>query len=235
MATVKQREANQRNAQFSTGPKTQEGKERSDLNPITHGLRTKVVEVLPTKTANEFVVGLESMFRDYAPEPRWDPPGPPGSLLLTWKIDRANRHEIAQLSEQVVNAVRPCLNDPKIPTDQMNEVFVDAAALASFDASNEGERLRRYQVSLQNALFRTLNQLGPPRNLDAQEATTTLRPRRSRPNRRFQSLRLTTRRYRWRTSPARPSRSPARRFQIPHAPDARSIRAEQSQFARRPT
>ena len=47
MATVKQREANQRNAQFSTGPKTQEGKDKVRLNPIKHGLRTEIVEVLP--------------------------------------------------------------------------------------------------------------------------------------------------------------------------------------------
>jgi hypothetical protein len=44
----------------------------------------------------------------------------------------------------------------------MNEVFVNAADLASFDPSNAGERLRRYQFALQRALDRTMDQLGEP-------------------------------------------------------------------------
>jgi hypothetical protein len=170
MATVKQREANQRNAQFSSGPKTQEGKDKVRLNPVKHGLRTEVVNVLPSENPTEFVRRLESLSNDYAPRTEIEIHLVHQLALLTWKIERADRYEIARLSEQVVNAVRPCLNDPTIEPDHLNEVFVDAADLASFDASNDGERLRRHQVSLQRALFRTLDRLGKPRGLDADDA-----------------------------------------------------------------
>jgi hypothetical protein len=169
MATVKQREANQRNAQSSTGPKSQEGKDKVRLNPIKHGLRTEVVNVLPSEDPTEFVRRHESLSNDYAPRTEIEIHLVHQLALLTWKIERADRYEIARLSEQVVNAVRPCLNDPTIEPDHLNEVFVDAADLASFDASNDGERLRRHQVTLQRALFRTLDRLGKPRGLDTRD------------------------------------------------------------------
>src|SRR6476619_5991854 len=46
MATQKQIEANRRNAQKSTGPKTEEGKTKSKFNAMKHGM-TAEVAVLP--------------------------------------------------------------------------------------------------------------------------------------------------------------------------------------------
>ena len=54
MASEKQIKANHRNAQLSTGPKTTEGKDRSKLNSLTHGLRARVKDVLPHEDYEEF-------------------------------------------------------------------------------------------------------------------------------------------------------------------------------------
>ena len=43
MTTQAQVDANRRNAAKSTGPKTEEGKERSRMNGVTHGLAASVV------------------------------------------------------------------------------------------------------------------------------------------------------------------------------------------------
>jgi hypothetical protein len=162
MATVKQREANQRNAQLSSGPKSPEGKEKVRLNAIKHGLRAEVIEVLPHEDRIEFARRLDAWFEEYDPRSEIEIHRIRQAAVLTWKIERADRHEIAQLSKSVVEYVRPCLSDSNIPLAQMNEVFVNAADLASFDSSNAGERLRRYQFALQRALDRTMDQLGEP-------------------------------------------------------------------------
>jgi hypothetical protein len=165
MATVKQREANRRNAQLSSGPKSQEGKEKVRLNAVKHGLRAEVIEVLPHEDRAEFARRLDAWFDEYDPRSEIEIHRVRRAAVLTWKIERADRHEIAQLSKSVVEAVKPCLNDSSVPYAQMDEVFVNAADLASFDASNAGERLRRYQFALQRALDRTMDQLGEPRSV----------------------------------------------------------------------
>ena len=48
MATEVQIEANRRNSRKSTGPKTEEGKNRSKFNALDHGCRANVL-VLPTE------------------------------------------------------------------------------------------------------------------------------------------------------------------------------------------
>jgi len=165
MASEKQIEANRNNSKLSTGPKTQEGKDKVRLNAIKHGLRAKLIEVLPHEDRIEFARRLDAWFEEYDPQSEIEIHRVRQAVILTWKIERADRHEIAQLSKSVVAAVKPCLSDPKTPPDMMNEVFVSAADLASFDAGNAGERLRRYQFALQRALDRTMDQLGEPRTL----------------------------------------------------------------------
>ena len=53
MATEKQIEANRRNAQKSTGPRTPEGKAAVKLNALRHGMRARTV-VLPGEDRQEF-------------------------------------------------------------------------------------------------------------------------------------------------------------------------------------
>jgi len=53
MATQKQIEANRRNAQKSTGPRTPEGKTAVRLNALRHGMRARTV-VLPGEDRQEF-------------------------------------------------------------------------------------------------------------------------------------------------------------------------------------
>jgi hypothetical protein len=64
---VVQIEANRRNAQQSTGPRTEAGKKTSSLNAPRHGLTSRVV-VLPTEDFAAYKAFSEEFLLDLAPE-----------------------------------------------------------------------------------------------------------------------------------------------------------------------
>ena len=66
MSTQKQIEANRRNALRSTGPKTPEGKARSALNALQHGIRSSLA-VIPGESLEEFETLYDAFRADYQP------------------------------------------------------------------------------------------------------------------------------------------------------------------------
>jgi hypothetical protein len=88
MTSIKQTEANRRNAQKSTGPRTPEGKAAVRLNALRHGLCARTA-VLPAENAEEF----EQLCADL--ETEWQPQGRTEQYLLEqmavaqWKAARA--------------------------------------------------------------------------------------------------------------------------------------------------
>ena len=66
MTTRKQIEANRRNAQKSSGPKTLQGKSLSNMNAVKHGLRTEQV-LIPGEGEREFADLRRRLFEDLQP------------------------------------------------------------------------------------------------------------------------------------------------------------------------
>jgi len=66
MATQKQIEANRRNAQFSTGPRTEQGKEAVRMNALRHGMRARTV-VLPGEDRQEFFRLCDTLQAEWQP------------------------------------------------------------------------------------------------------------------------------------------------------------------------
>jgi hypothetical protein len=66
MTSEKQIEANRRNALKSTGPKTDDGKARSSMNALRHGLTAGQV-VLPHEDEDDYETLREGMLESYAP------------------------------------------------------------------------------------------------------------------------------------------------------------------------
>jgi len=64
---VVQIEANRRNAQQSTGPRSEIGKQKSSLNALRHGLTARVV-VLPTEDLAAYQRFSAEFLADLAPE-----------------------------------------------------------------------------------------------------------------------------------------------------------------------
>src|ERR1700761_4296828 len=66
MATIKQIEANKRNAQSSTGPKTPEGKAKSSLNRLSHGFASNA-RLMPGEDPEEFKSLLLDLVNEFQP------------------------------------------------------------------------------------------------------------------------------------------------------------------------
>jgi hypothetical protein len=94
VASQKQIEANRRNAQNSTGPKTLQGKTAVRLNALRHGLRARTA-VLPDENADDFhqlCAGLESEFR---PQTRAEQILVEEMAVSHWKLARLETGERA--------------------------------------------------------------------------------------------------------------------------------------------
>src|SRR6478736_4678513 len=105
MATSEpRRTANARNAQHSTGPKSEAGKKRSSKNALKHGL-TSIDAVLPNEGPEAFQEQLDQWLA-------YDQPSDPAHAAVIeravgakWKLDRCTRLETQRLSEKVRHAV----------------------------------------------------------------------------------------------------------------------------------
>src|SRR4051812_17702386 len=88
----KQLAANRANAKKSTGPRTPQGKTRSSMNRLLHGLRSRTV-ALPNEDPRLFESFARAMRRDLRPR------GPIEAILVeqvvrtAWMLQRAGKAE----------------------------------------------------------------------------------------------------------------------------------------------
>jgi len=106
MATEAQIRANRENAKKSCGPKTDDGKARSRINALKHGLRSQDAEpVLPHEDPTELQAKIQEWIDDYAPANAVQRELVVRAARLSWTLDRAERHEAALLSRNVRRAM----------------------------------------------------------------------------------------------------------------------------------
>src|SRR5258707_11131268 len=87
MATLKQFEANRRNSQKSTGPKTPEGKAAVSMNALRHGLRARTV-VLPGENREEFNQLCDDLEIEWHPQSRTEQFYVEQMAVSQWKLTR---------------------------------------------------------------------------------------------------------------------------------------------------
>src|ERR1700757_3268620 len=92
MISDKQLEANRRNALKSTGPKTGEGKARSSMNALRHGL-TAAQAVLPHENEDDYEKIREGMLESYAPENPAEQALVEELVIAYWRLMRMHRVE----------------------------------------------------------------------------------------------------------------------------------------------
>jgi len=92
MATPRQIEANRRNAQKSTGPRTPEGKAAVSMNSLRHGLRARTV-VLPGENHQEFLQLCDDLEAEWEPLTRTEQFYVEQMAIAHWKLRRMEQAE----------------------------------------------------------------------------------------------------------------------------------------------
>ncbi len=94
MSTEKQIEANRRNAQKSTGPRTEEGRAAVRLNGIKHGLTAETL-VLPGESQSEFHELLDSLEAEHRPTTPTEELLVRQMAMASWRLRRLYHIEAA--------------------------------------------------------------------------------------------------------------------------------------------
>ena len=134
---------NRNNSRHSTGPRTPEGKQRSALNALRHGLTGQIV-VMPTEDLESYQHHIQSFVNEYRPQ------GPTETQLVqsladaAWRLNRVAVLETNLLTHDIIYQDFPnheC-------THEMREAIAIADALDSHtkalaSLSLHGQRLSR--------------------------------------------------------------------------------------------
>ncbi len=111
-------EINRRNAQKSTGPRTPEGKNRSRFNAVKHGMTARTL-VLPGEDPDALQERLDSWIGNLQPQNDVEQFLVEQAVQSSWKLDRADRAEVARLSHIIET----------LPVLEANRQQEEAAAL----------------------------------------------------------------------------------------------------------
>jgi hypothetical protein len=105
MASTAQVEANRRNAQKSTGPRTEAGKARTRLNALRSGAYARTVTpVLPHEDPRELDGRIRQWIDDLEPQNAVERELVGRAARLSWVLERAERYETAHLARRIRKA-----------------------------------------------------------------------------------------------------------------------------------
>jgi hypothetical protein len=98
-------EANRRNGRLSRGPVTPEGRERSKMNAMKHGMASRQ-DTVPGEDLQEFVQRLDDWNDTLVPENPVEKHLVEHAVRASWKVDRVTRVQNQRLTSLIKNAAR---------------------------------------------------------------------------------------------------------------------------------
>jgi hypothetical protein len=104
MSSAKKIEANRRNAQKSSGPKSADGKSRSRFNAVKHGMRATAA-VLPGEDAAAFSARVDDWTSDLKPRNKVEQYLVDKAAKESWRLDRIELAHTARLSININTAM----------------------------------------------------------------------------------------------------------------------------------
>src|SRR5208337_2160564 len=135
VATAAQIEANRRNSQKSTGPKTEMGKVRARGNAVTHGMTARTIMlVLPQEDLKELEQKTQQAIAARKPRDPLEHDQVCRAVRLSWELDRAERVATAHLGHRVRMAMRS--GPETVSADELKKVR-DLGSKLFFEAGIE--------------------------------------------------------------------------------------------------
>ncbi len=163
MATKKQIRANRRNAERSTGPRTEEGKAQSRMNAMVHGLCADRL-LTADESAEEFGRFATAMREDLAPVGEFEDVLVQRLIMMQWRARRGWRIEAAWLDQERPLAPIDPGGEMTPPGPEPRDNSADGLATAWMiaTAGRDGrttQLLMRYQVETDKGFYRALREL----------------------------------------------------------------------------
>jgi hypothetical protein len=139
MTPTSRAQINQANAQHSTGPRTEAGKQRSSLNALRHGLTGHII-VLPSDDLKAYQRHIKAFQQEYNPKSVTE-----ANLVQTLADTAWRQHRVAALENNVLTL--GLVHEPDL-SDQVQQALAIAASLDSqtralSNLSIHGQRLSR--------------------------------------------------------------------------------------------
>jgi hypothetical protein len=167
MSTELQIEANRKNAQKSTGPRTSEGKDVSSQNALKHGLCANR-NVIRTESQEEYNIFRDEMIADISPAGAMELMLAERIVSLSWRLKRAEHFQNAAMNALIERD----LNDSGYGwNDTVRHQARDEAADGDFDLilgitvntdfsrNKILEQLLAYEHRIENSLYRAIAEL----------------------------------------------------------------------------
>jgi hypothetical protein len=152
MISLQRLEANRRNALRSTGPRTEDGKQRSRVNALRHGLTAETV-VGSLEDAEDYKAFEAAIIADYEAETAVARELVLRLASLLWRLRRANAIE-ADLFEIQVEALRQrqLAVATQTPDDIVYKAFISTASqeTGEWQQSNGDQRGDEYKTSIRH-------------------------------------------------------------------------------------
>ena len=105
MTSLAQKLANAKNGQKSRGPVSVEGKRKSSMNAITHGLTAKAI-LLPDEDPSEFRDMMVGFFESFRPQDQFEVSLVERIACANWRLDRITRAQSARLCLKAKTSVQ---------------------------------------------------------------------------------------------------------------------------------
>jgi hypothetical protein len=152
MSFIDRADVNRANAQHSTGPKTEEGKQKSSLNALRHGLTGQIV-VMPGEDLAAYQQHLNSFKDEYQPNGTTEATLVQFLAETAWRLHRVAALETNFLTLGITHSTSYIANAP----EQIQDALAIAATLEKHSRALSNLSLHSQRLSRQ--FERTLVQL----------------------------------------------------------------------------
>ena len=162
--SYKRLEANRRNAQLSTGPRTEQGKKWSRRNALKHGILSSALVITEggTEDADLYCKLLSRLRCDLAPVGKLEEMMVEKIAVSWWRLQRALRFEAQAIQRSSQEGIGPSIYSAlqfRKRASEGSDTNASKSNPLSLPPDGELNRILRYDAANNRQLYQAINQL----------------------------------------------------------------------------